>query len=404
MKHAILGASSSKRWLRCTMSAAAEAPFPNEESEFAAEGTFGHALAEAWLAVYLSGNDGAEIYAAEELAKSEDGQKYLTPEFAEAVQSYVDYVVERYERLVAQHGRQNVQFFLEERLDFSRWVPEGFGTGDTTIVYPGGVLVCDLKMGQGIEVDGVNNSQLRLYALGAYDRYNTLYDIEEVETVVHQPRLHNVSGDKFAVRELLTWAEELVRPRAAIAWAAVQGDTTLARFSPGEHCASTFCRARFTCPARARHALEEAEKPWAFQDPTQLTVDQLESLVGKARAITKWANDIERYLISRAATGEVQLQRYELVEGRIYRSITDAQAAAAVLIKNGFRASDIYKDPELKNLTTLEKLVGPKRLAELLGDTLTKPPGKPTLAPRGSGKQAVPVQGRAAAADEFDQV
>jgi hypothetical protein len=396
--HAILGASSAKRWMKCTLSAAIEQAFPDEASEYAREGTCAHGVFECRLRSQLLGETVDET-------QTPDYAEFFNAEFSGHVQSSVDFVVKRVEELRAQHGRDSVTILLEQRLDFSRWVPQGFGTGDVVVIVPGRVVVMDYKHGAGVYVSGENNEQIRLYALGAYDRYHILYDFEEVEVWILQPRKDNTSGESLRVDDLtglLTWADELVRPRATIAWAAVEGDRTNASFAPGEHCASTFCRARFQCAARARYMLEAADKSYALKEPDTLTIEQLEEVVERADLAVKWLSDVKSYLLKQAEAGRVQLQRFELVEGRSNRTISDTKEAAAVLMKNGFSATDIYKDPELKGLTMLEKLVGAKKLTELLGNILHKPAGKPTLAPRGSGKKAVEVTPKKSAAQEFN--
>jgi hypothetical protein len=398
-KHAKLSASGFKKWATCTMSPWLEKDIEDEDSDFSREGTCAHGVAEArlskWLAPKLNHPRESSV----------DGfEEFFSAEFSAHVQDFVDYCIGRVEQAQKEHGPANVAVLLEQRLDFSEWVPEGFGTGDVVIITPGKVIVIDLKFGKGIRVEGKGNGQLRLYGLGAFNMYHLLYDFNEVEVVIHQPRLENVGGDTLPVRGpdgILEWAEQVVRPRAAIAWQGLHGDFSKARFAPGEHCSQAFCKARFTCSARARYMLELAEQPFSLDEPDTLTVEQLESVVDKADLAVKWASDCKSYLLKQANDGKVQLQRYELVEGRSNRIIKDPVQAAHVLIHNGFKAGDIYKDPELANLTSLEKLVGAKKLSELLGDLLHKPTGKPTLAPRGSGKTAVEPRSSTTATQAF---
>lgn len=405
--HAVLSASGFKKWSKCTMSAAMEELFEDEDSDYSAEGTYAHAVGEASLRCWLGGNDGGDIAGYQALVdpeQNEDAKRWYNQEFADYVQEYVDYVTKRIEELFTHHGSANVHVLLEQRLDFSRWVPEGFGTGDVVIIYPGGIEVIDLKFGKGVFVDGENNGQTRLYGLGAYDRYHILYDFDEITVTIVQPRKQNISGETISVADLnglLVWADELVKPRAAIAWMAYQGDRSQASFTPGEHCAEAFCKARFTCAARARYMLEAADKPYALNEPDTLTIEQLEEVVSRADLAVKWLSDVKSYLLKQAEAGKVQLQKFELVEGRSNRTITDDKEAAQVLMKNGFSATQVYKDPELKNLTQLEKLVGAKKLTELLGQLLHKPKGKPTLAPRGSGRTPVQIEPKKSAAQEF---
>ena len=396
--HAKLSASGFKKWATCTMSAYLERDIEDEDSDFSREGTCAHGVAETRLRNWL----GQGPHDDESLVKDYD--EFFNAEFSAYVDEFVDYCTERIEQERAKYGHDNVVVMLEQRLDFSRWVPEGFGTGDVIILVPGRVVVIDLKFGQGVRVQGKGNGQLRLYGLGAFEAYHMLYDFTEVEVVIHQPRLENVSAEVIQVdgpSGLLTWADEVVVPRAQIAWAGLHGDFTKARFSPGAHCSEAFCKARFTCAARARYMLELAEQPFSLDEPDTLTVEQLETVVDKADLAVKWASDCKAYLLRQASGGEVELKRYEVVEGRSNRSITDPLKAAHVLIHNGFKPADIYKDPELANLTRLEKLVGAKKLTELLGDLLHKPAGKPTLAPRGSGKNPVPVRPSGTASQAF---
>lgn len=385
--HAILGASSSKGWLQCTMRAAAEKDLPEEDSKFSREGTYGHKLFEGELLCYLSGNDGPDVDYCRALVnkeESEEAAEFYTPELQRNVSAAVDRVIERIEELRAEHGRDQVFVFLERRLHFEVWVPEGFGTGDVMIAYPGGLDVLDLKMGGGVYVEGRGNSQMRLYALGGWAMLNILFDIQTIRTEVLQPRMNNFSSETLAVQGLgglLDWAENVVKPRAAIAWAAYNGDTSQARFAPGEHCSTTFCKARFTCAARMRHMLELAELPYSGDEPHHLTVDQLEAVIDRVDTAAKWVKDVQAYLLRQASEQKIQLKKYKLVEGRSFREITDAQKAAQLLMKEGYAAAKIYKDPELVNLGDLERLVGAKKLSELLGDLLHKPTGKLTLKP-----------------------
>lgn len=396
--HAVLGASSSKRWMACTVSPAVERGIPEEESEYAAEGTCAHAVAEVRLSNWLNPDDPIEE------SDVEDYSKYCNQDFSDHVDAYVGYVVDRVTLLREQHGTDNVLVLLEQRLDMTRWVPEGFGTADAVILYPGAVDVIDLKFGAGLRVHGVGNPQLKLYALGAIAKFEVLQDLTEATVTIVQPRMDNVTGETLQVHELLTWADELVVPRAKIAWAAYQGDRSQARFAPGEHCSSTFCRARFSCAARARYMLEAAEQPYSLAEPDTLSVDELEKVVERADLAVKWLSDCKRYLIQQAAAGQVELHRYELVEGRSVRQIADESEAARILMSNGYAAADIYAEPRLRGLGALEKLVGKKQFSELLSDVLDKPQGKPTLAPKGSGKAKVAPRSSAAATDfhEFD--
>lgn len=398
--HAVLSASGFKKWSTCTMAPAIEEQFEEEDSEWSKEGTFGHELGEARLRVWLSGNDGPDIEAVQALEASEDAQKWLTDEFDAHVNTYVNFVIDAVTGCIEAHGRQNVVVLLEQRLDFSPWVPEGFGTGDCVIVYPGGVWVIDLKMGAGVRV--TDTGQLRLYGLGALHRYDLLYDVQNLTVTIVQPRMDNIRTETASRQELLDWADELVVPRAKIAWAAYSGDRSQARFSPGRHCHEGFCKARFTCAARARANLEAAELPFAKDAPDVLTDEQLEAIVDKARPAVKWLADCERYLTDRVVSGKAKLQHHEIRPGRSNRTIVDVAKAAETLMCHGFAAADIYKAPALRGITELEQLVGKAQFKELLGPYVEKPEGKPSIVPKSEPR---PVRKGSAkkAQDDFDE-
>ena len=385
--HAKLSASGSKRWLKCTLSAAIESAFPEEDSNFSREGTCAHAVANCRLLAWLMRGTAAD----QDETLVGGYAEFYNPDFESAVASFVSYTQQRVQELFDLHGEDSVIVLLEQRLDFSRWVPEGFGTGDVVAVYPGGILVIDLKFGAGVYVSPFVNSQLRLYALGAYDRLSTVFDVDSIETVIHQPRKDNVSGETFSTLELLEWADELVVPRAKIAWAALQGDRSEARYSPGPHCHETFCKARFVCGARARYAMELEEMPEAGNDIKLLSVDQLEDLADRADHAIKWASDARRFLLAQANNGHVELKRYKLTEGRSERTIVNETVALSRLMAAGYKLTDISGAPvtKIKGVGALDALVGGSaKLAEILGDAMVKPPGALKLISRDSPAKA----------------
>lgn len=401
LAHAILGASGAKKWSTCTMAAAMEKGLSDEVSEFNREGTCAHAVCEARIAYSLD-NGGKDLGPeAEALLAIPDYDEFFDQEFDEFCDEYVCWVLEKIEALRNQHGAKNVTVMLEQRLRFDRWVPEGFGTGDVVIIVPGRIIVIDLKFGRGVFVDGEDNAQLKLYGLGAWSTYDVLYDFDDVEVWIHQPRKSNVSGEVIDVKEirgLLTWADEFIKPRAAIAWAAYNGDRTDARFHPGDHCNSGFCKARFNCAARARYQLELGDMPQALDEPDTLTVDQLEEITERADGLAKWAGDVAEFLLKQADLGQVALKKFKLGYGRSNRQITDEAKAASVLILSGFAADDVYKAPALANLGTLEKLVGKTKLATLLKEFIVKPTGAKKLVPIGDAAPA--AQPRRQSAEE----
>jgi hypothetical protein len=359
--HAKLSASGSKRWLTCTPSAQLELQFPDSTSTFAEEGTWAHEYAELLLTEILFNMD---IKLFTRRLDNLMSTTFASAENYEAVESYVAFVKGRIEQ--ARKSDPSSLVMLEQRVDFSEWVPEGFGTGDVVIVSNGTLEIIDLKFGKGVQVDAFGNTQLSLYALGAWNEFNMIYDVERVRVTIVQPRLNHISTDEFSLAQLLAWAEETVKPKARMA---MNGE---GEFVPGDHC--RFCKARFTCRARAKEAIEAD-----FKEPALLDDSEIAELLLKVDEIEKWAKDIQEYARSKAEQG-TKFNGWKLVEGRSVRKYANPDQVAFRLFAEGYGEQDIY-ERELKSITAMEKALGKKRFNELCADLITKPPGKPALVP-----------------------
>lgn len=359
--HAVLSASGAHRWIECPPSARLEEQFPDETSPYAEEGTTAHALAEVRLMQAL----GAKVRLSSRITKSE----HYNPSMEEHVAGYVTLVIERIN--VHRQYTPDPLIMFEQRLDFSRWVPDGFGTGDVVIVSDLGVEVIDLKYGQGVPVSAEGNPQTRLYGLGAYEAYSALYDIDRVFMTIVQPRLDSISTEELSVAALLEWAEEVIVPAAKLAYAG-EGN-----FYPGKHC--RFCRAKAVCRARAEANLDLAR--YDFASPETLSPEEIaEILTQLERDFLTWASDVQAYALDQAVNHGVKFPGWKLVEGRSNRRYADEEAVKAVLRDAGYTDEQILK-MDLKGITEIEKLLGKKRFAELLSEYVVKPTGKPTLVP-----------------------
>lgn len=375
--HAKLSASGSKKWLACAGSASLEATFPDEDSPYAAEGTFAHSVFEHEMRARLGRVE-------RDLAAFRDSE-WWSQELYEHVCAAADAL----EDVLATIARNDMAVLLEQRVDFSRWVPEGFGTGDVLAVSGGTLLVADLKYGKGVAVDAVGNSQLRLYALGALEMLGDLYDIDTVRTLVLQPRMNNWSAEELSAQELLLWASEVVAPQARRAFDGV------AEYVPGEHCSSGFCKARYTCAARAQHALSLARAEFALREPETLTQEQILQVLSRGDEVVKWVGDVQGWALKQAEQGR-QWPGYKLVEGRSNRRVTDPEQAAAALVAAGYPEALLWQR-SLVALGELEKLVGKAKLPKLLGELIQKPVGKPTLVPEADKRPAITSAAGAAA-------
>lgn len=370
-KHALLSASSAHRWTNCTPSARLEQEFSDRETEAAAEGTAAHALCEHKLRRMLKMRSKKPVsqYDSDEMdGYTDDYVQFVSEAIAEANQYCSDPIV-----------------LVEQRLDFSCYVPEGFGTGDCLIVADKLLHIIDFKYGQGIVVESENNPQMMLYALGALRLFDHLYDIDTVSMTIFQPRRENVSTWVISVDELKEWADTTLKPKAELAF---NGD---GEYIPGSWC--QFCRAAVKCRARAEAKLELAK--YEFRLPPLLNDDEIEDVLSKLDDLQKWAKDIFAYAQEAAINHGKQWDGFKLVASRSNRKYTDEDAVAKAAVKAGYK--DIYRK-SLITITEMEKLMGKKTFAEVLGGLVIKPQGKPTLVPASDKRAALNVTG---AKEEF---
>ena len=359
MAHAVLSASGSKRWLSCPPSARLERKFPDRAGEAAQEGTLAHALAEARIRHWLgeTSENGLTLR-----IDSIRHDALYSPEMGEYVQEYVDLCVEKI------NAAQGVAL-VEERLDFSRWVRNGFGTGDMVIIGDGVLEIVDLKYGKGVPVSAEGNTQMQLYALGAIEQYGYIYDFTHVRMSIFQPRNGGLSTQLMSVDDLLAWGES-IKPIAELAYAG-KGD-----FKAGDHC--RFCRAAAQCKALADYNMEIAKLE--FRDTDLLTDDEVSFVLERVDGLVRYAEKIKTHALEEALKGH-RWPGFKVVEGRSNRKITNEAKAVKLLRKAGYTDDVIYKPLEMQTITALEKLVTKKKFGELLGSVVEKPPGKPTLVP-----------------------
>ena len=362
--HAILSASSSHRWLNCTPSARLELEFENTGSEAAREGTAAHALCEYKLKKALRRRAKRPV------------SDYDCDEMEEYTDAYVDFVMEQYE-IIRQNCPDPV-LLIEQHLDFSSYVPDGFGTGDCVIIGDGILHIIDFKYGKGVLVEAEHNPQMMLYALGALGIYDSLYDIREVSMSIFQPRRENVSTWTISAEDIHAWADNELKPKAEMAF---RGE---GEYCPGEWC--TFCRAAVRCRARAEEKMKLAQSE--FKLPPLLTDTEIEAILSQLPGLTKWAEEIIAYATDAAMSHGKEWQGFKIVEGRSVRKFLDEKAVAEVAEANGY--TDIYRQ-SLITLTEMQKLMGKDRFEKILGGLVIKPLGKPTLVPLTDKRPAMNV-------------
>ncbi len=369
-KHAFLSASSSHRWINCPPSAKLCEGIKDESSPYAQEGTDCHELC-AFLVEKALGRDVTDPTA---------NLSYYSNEMQNCAEEYCNYVLEQYEKSKSYCSDPLV--FIEQRLDFSRYVENGFGTGDCVIIADEVLHIIDYKHGVGVLVESEGNTQMMCYALGALEAFDDLYDVNTIEMTIFQPRRENISTWSIPKEKLLTWAEEVLKPTAALAYEG-KGE-----FKAGDHC--QFCKVKATCRKRAEANLELAK--YDFEMPATLDDYEIAAILPRIDQLISWGNDIKDYALSQAQSG-THYEGFKIVEGRSNRKYADEAAVASKVTDAGY---DPY-EKKLLGITAMSTLLGKKKFEELLGDLIYKPPGKPALVPESDKRPAMNT-----AADDFN--
>lgn len=352
--HAILSASSSHRWLQCPPSAKLCAEEDNKPSPYAQEGTDAHTLCQFKLeqALGLNPKDPTE------------NLEFYDGEMENCAEEYASFVMEQLED--AKRYCSDPVMLIEQHLDFSKYVENGFGTGDCVIVADRILHIIDYKHGLGILVSANENPQMMCYALGAIELFDSLYDIDTIKMTIFQPRRDNISTYTISKEELLKWGNEVLSPIAKLAYAG-EGE-----FKAGEHC--QFCKIKATCRKRAEYNLELAK--YDFEMPVNLDNTEISVILSKADSLVEWVNDIKDYALQQALNG-TKYDGFKVVEGRSTRKFTDEQAVADAVIAAGYYPYET----KLLGVTAMTSVLGKKRFEEILGNLVIKAPGKPTLVP-----------------------
>lgn len=368
-KHALLSASGANRWLNCTPSAKLEEQFGEKKtSVYAEEGTLAHELSE----LYLS-RDVLRIISEDEFnTRLEEimGNDLFNDEMLDVVPIYTDYCTDQYNEAVTNDPAAIIE--IEQKLDLTEYVPESFGTADCCILSEKILEVIDLKYGKGVPVYATWNNQLMLYGLGALRKYSILYDVEIVRLTIVQPRINNISSFEISVEELLNWAETELKQKALLAFDG-QGELTA-----GTWC--KFCSVKNKCRALYEEQMKIAQ--YEFIDSKFLSDEEVSDVIKRAPALIEWVNSVIEYAQEKAINENKQWPGYKLVEGTSRRKWTDEdKATEAIFARCPELSEDQVFNMKLNSITTIEKLIGKKKFAELLGDVVIKPQGKPTLVP-----------------------
>lgn len=368
--HAVLSPSSAHRWLNCTPSAKLERQFPESQSSYADEGKLAHAVAELKMRKYFIEPIGVRAF------NNRLKKLAADPLYQEEMVKHADAYLE-YAQGIVHEFTSKPYVAVEKTVDFTDYVPEGFGTADLIIISGDTLYVNDYKYGKGVPVSAVFNPQMRLYALGAYAAYSILYPIQHVRIAIIQPRLNSVSEEEITIEELLAWGES-VKP---IALKAYKGE---GEYVSGDHC--RFCRAKALCRVRAdfHTGLEEEFK---MMKPPLISNEEIGQILLKTRNLVNWVKDLEEFALNECLQGN-EIPGWKAVEGRSTRQFTNQDEAFKVLTGAGYKEAILYKREPL-TLAAIEKLISKSRFDELLTGYVNKPPGKPALVQVSDKREAI---------------
>lgn len=360
-EHALLSASSAHRWLACPPSAVAAEAYPNEGTDYTREGTVAHEVAELFARVQVVEKHTDQTVVPASCTSDPDA---VTAEMQECAKGYADYIQE-------QLKSDNGTVLLEQRVDFSAWVPEGFGTADCIIIQGNTMDVIDYKYGKGVAVSAVDNPQMKLYGLGALNDYGFACDIQKVRLHIFQPRINNVSVDELTVDELINWAEKIVKPIAA---KAVKGK---GNYSTGEHC--RFCPHAGRCRALTKVCTEYVEAHGVKAPVKVLAPFEVADVLKMESLVSLWLKRVKDQALATLLSGG-EVPGYKVVEGRGSRQWSDEIEVGYVLKDAGYSTEDFTKT-EILSVAQMEKALGKKRAGELLESLIVKKAGAPTVVP-----------------------
>ena len=351
-KHSPLPPSSAARWIACPPSALKNAEIEDKPTQAALEGTAAHTLCEYKVKTALG----------ETVENPIENLDFYNAEMEECTEGYMQFVLEQVEK--AKESCSDPIVFVEQKLDFTNYVPHGFGTGDCVIVADDNLTVIDFKYGAGVMVEAENNPQMMCYAIGALNLFDMLYDIKTITMMIYQPRKFHISTAAITKDELLEWAETVLKPAAELA---IKGE---GEYCVGDHC--QFCKIGATCRKRAEYNLKLAQ--YDFAPPPTLTDTEIEVVLEIGDKLKTWVEKVKEYALNEAHKGK-EWNGWMVGESQTKRQFTDLEAVAQIVKKAG---GDPY-ETKVVGIGEMTKRLGKKKMSELLGEYIVKPKGKPAL-------------------------
>lgn len=400
--HSIFGPSAAHRWMRCPRSLIEGHLAGDRPTFYSAEGSVAHWLGEDWL---TNGNPWRHL----DTVQVKDGFEITIDE------EMISYVGEYVSRASTSPGHH----YIEVQVDLSKYTPvPSFGTSDHISVEWQKLRVKDFKYGK-VWVDAKENEQGLAYALGAFEELDWLYDFQEIDIEIVQPRKDNYDVWTISRAELLEFGERY-REAAHRAW------DPEAPYNP-DPIACEYCPARTTCPALSVVLLQMAQATFddigEISQSTALTLVEQEIIsepdlpgyqevsLEKLARIYEWRSVFERwfrecydYLLHQLDLGR-DVPGQKLGNGRAgNRAWTNEEAAKRFLKQNGVASIDLYNHKfvspaQASALLRLSRGGTIKENDSLISEFVFQPPGKLTMIPADDGRPAL-----ASAVSAFDDV
>lgn len=365
--HADVSPSGAPRWMVCTPSVRLEKLFKglvDEESEYAREGTLAHKFAECIFAQRFNTLPPSKVLV---MLQEVQSDVMYNKQMRDYVYEYVDYVTEIYNEVRAKDP--TAILLIEERIDVSMIVPEGFGHGDAIIIGDNCMYYFDLKYGMGVPVEAENNEQAMLYVYGLWDKYSHIYDIGYCQIHIFQPRINNTNDISYYVEEIIEWAENVCKPLAIKAFKGA------GEFIAGEHC--KFCKALHSCRKAAEHNLSIVSEE--YRDPELLSPHEIVDILVRKAEFMSWIKAVSDYAAAQARRG-VKYPGMKLVNGKADRVYANEEKVLQTLLAKGYTKKDLY-NVSLKGIGDMEKLLGKAKFEAYLNGLVIKPTGAPSLVP-----------------------
>lgn len=375
-EHALLSASSAKKWLNCTPSARLEDILGDATSDSAEEGTLAHNICELKLSKLFTDTNMPQKTFTTKLNRLKK-EKHYKPEMDGFTDRYVEYISQiAYGYSAAPHVA------IEKRVEYGNYAKDGFGRADCVILSGEDCHIIDFKYGKGIPVKAEGNPQMGLYALGVLNAYGIIYPTRRVTMHVVQPRLSNYATWQTTKDELTAWGNAVVKPMAQLAYAG-EGEC-----KQGEWCDSGFCKAAATCRKRAEANLAVAEtdpKDGKLKLPPLLTNQEVGEILGRAQSLAAWVKKLGAFALKEMECGN-KIDGWKLVEGRSNRVITELDAVLQELMNAGYDKEILYNTEPLA-MTNLEGVIDGEDWKSIVVPHIIKPPGRPTIAQNTDGRE-----------------